>query len=75
MAIETVLNGHHHTQAVAATSWVITHNLNTSQPIVDCWVDNGGDKDKVLADTVIATSAQVCTVTFPVAVAGEAFII
>jgi len=68
MALEPLVGTHHHTQDVASTTWVITHNLNTTVPTVDCWI--GGIK--VIPQSVTATSALVCTITFPSAQTGEA---
>lgn len=71
MALEPLVGTHQHTQDVAATSWVITHNLNTTEPVVDCWI--GGEK--VIPQTITATSALVCTITFPTAQVGKATLV
>ena len=71
MALSQLSGVHYHTQSVASTTWVITHNLNTTEPIVDCFVSGV----KVSPQTVTATSALVCTITFPTAQAGEATLI
>jgi len=68
MGLQTISGTHHHTQDVAATSWVITHNLNVTEPVVDVFI--GGEK--VIPQTVTATSALICTITFPTAQTGEA---
>jgi len=73
MSLEMVRT-HRHTESVASTSWVITHNLNTITPLVDVWVDIAGTTTKILPQTVAATSASVVTLTFSTAYAGEAVI-
>jgi len=72
MALSTRLDTVHHIQSVASTTWVIVHNLNTVAPVVDCWVDNGGDQEKIIPVTVAGTDANTCTITFSAARTGEA---
>jgi len=75
MGLEVLYQGGiHHIQSTASTSWVITHNLNTLEPIVDCWINNAGSKTKILPLNVAATDANVCTITFSSAQSGEAFL-
>jgi len=71
MTLQPLSGTHQHTQAVAATSWVITHNLNTTEPIIDVWISG----EKVIPQTVTATSALVCTVSFPTAQPGKATLV
>jgi len=68
MGIEVLAGTHYHEQVAASTTWVITHNLNTTEPVVDCWI--GGVK--TTPQTVTATSALICTITFATAQSGEA---
>lgn len=71
MAVAPLLDAFHHTQAVAATSWVITHGLGTSTPCVDAYV--GGVK--IMPLSVVATSASVVTLTFAAAQSGSAVVV
>ena len=75
MALDTITGSFHFTQAVAATSWVIAHNLNVSAPVVDFWIDDGGSKTKVFPLTVVATDANTVTATFSTAQSGEAVVV
>jgi len=58
----------------ASTTWAITHNLDTSSPVVDVWVDVSGTMTKILPQSVVATSSSVVTITFSSATAGIAFV-
>jgi len=51
----------------AATTWTATHNLNTLYPVITVYNDSG---QVILPASITATSANVTTVTFNVAVAG-----
>jgi len=74
MAIES-FTAFEHTQAVASTTWTITHSLGTKTPVVDCWVDILGTDTKIMPDTVTATSTTVVTITFSTAYAGRALVV
>lgn len=63
-----------HTQASASTTWIITHGLGTTTPVVDCWIDDAGSDTKIMPDTVTATSSTVVTITFSTAYAGRALV-
>ena len=63
-----------HVQDVAAASWSIQHNLNTSAPVVDVWIELDGAKQKMLPLSVIAVDDNNCTVNFTVARSGAAAI-
>lgn len=46
-------------------SWVATHNLNNDTPLVDVMVSGfGGEREKVLPTSIVATDANTVTVTF-----------
>ena len=68
------VTGFKHDQTAANTTWVITHNLDTTAPIVDCWVDVSGTMTKILPLSVVATSNLVVTITFSTAYAGRAYV-
>lgn len=71
MPLQTISGTHHHVQDVASASWVITHNLNVTEPVVDVWIAN----EKVIPQAVTATSALVCTITFPTPQSGKATLV
>lgn len=72
MGLEILADVVHFTQSTPSTTWVITHNLGTQSPVIDCWIDNEGNKEKVLPVSVIGTSLNICTVTFTLPTIGEA---
>lgn len=74
MGLEELKPGYEHTQASASTTWTITHNLGLSEPVVDCWVDDGGSDTRILPASVVATDVNVVTITFTTAYAGRAFV-
>jgi hypothetical protein len=55
---------------VSATSWVVTHNLNSVNVIVDTY-DNSSSPLKLIPDDVEITNANTVTVRFNVATAGQ----
>jgi len=69
-----ILIGYKHTQVSSSTTWTITHSLGTSAPVVDCWINNGGVNTKIIPLNVVATSANVVTITFSSAQAGVAYV-
>ena len=52
----------------AATTWTVTHNLNTSYPVITVY---DSSNRVVLPASITATSANVVTITFNVATAGS----
>lgn len=74
-ASETAISGNFSyafTQASPATTWVISHNLSTTQLIADFY---GTDDKKIIPDDVEITDANTVTVTFTSAVAGTWYIV
>ena len=63
-----------HTQAVASTSWVITHNFGRP-PVVEVFVNHGGQVKKMMPLNIIHTNSNTLTVTFSVARTGGARLI
>ena len=63
------------TQATPSTTWVITHNLGTVTPIVDCFTTVNGDFQKIIPLSVVATSNLVVTVTWSTARSGSAVVV
>jgi hypothetical protein len=64
----------HFQQTTPATTWTITHNIGTTAPIVDVWVDpdNNGVYEKIVPLQVTAISNAVVQVTFSQPFAGKA---
>ena len=62
--------GYRHDQTAASVTWTIVHNLNTTAPVVDCWVAG----EKVMPATVTATDAATVTITFSTAESGVAYV-
>jgi hypothetical protein len=66
-------NGFNYTQSTPSTSWVITHNLNIENgPAVDVSVNYNGSLQKIIPSSIVATSADVVTITFTTAYSGVA---
>jgi len=66
--IDTVV----HTEAVASTTWTVTHNLNTTIPLLQVYDSNGV---MLIPDNVVPTSNNVMAVTFNTAQAGTAIVL
>lgn len=68
-----------HTQDVAATEWVVQHNLggNGSQgvPMVEVLWDNGGQLQKLVPSGIEMTDKNTVTIRFTTARAGQAIIL
>jgi len=63
------------TQAVAATTWTIAHNLDAAGIIVDVIIDNGGTLEKAIPLTTVETDDNTVTITFPTVQSGFARLI
>jgi len=68
-----------HDQASASDTWVIAHNLghNGGQgiPVVDTYVNSGGDLQKILPLSVDMTDENTVTITFTEPYDGYAVIV
>lgn len=68
-----------HEQETPAVTWTITHNLgmNGSQgiPIVDVYLDNGGDLTKIIPSNCEIIDENTVQLTFGIARAGFAVVI
>lgn len=62
-----------HDQESASASWTVTHNLNTTTPIVQ--VFDPTDMSQVIPETVEPSSVNALTLTFGTAVAGRAVVV
>jgi hypothetical protein len=66
------LNAFVFTQASASTSWSVTHNLNTTTPVVQVYDGSG---NMIIPSSVVIVDADDLTITFSVAQSGKAIII
>jgi len=64
-----------HSQTGASASWAISHNLNSDTVVVDVFIDNGGNLEKILPANVEHTDDNTLTVTFSSAQTGKARIV
>jgi len=64
-----------YSQAVAASTWTITHNFSVESLVVDVFVDIGGNLEKVLPLNIVHTNNNTLTVTFSLAQTGNARLI
>lgn len=60
---------------VPATTWTITHNLGTTDVSVDAIILNGGNLEKSVPLTQVATSINVVTLTWSAAQEGKARVV
>ena len=74
MSLSTFAGSYQEEVSVAATSWVINHNLNTNTPVVDVWYDDSGTWKKLLPLSVTATDANTVTIGFTSATAGKVIV-
>lgn len=75
MPLSIMTYGFIHDQTAASSNWLITHNLNTIAPVVDCFVDVGPNRLKIIPLSVQATSSTVVVVTFSQAFTGQANVV
>jgi len=69
------MSSFNHSQGTSSTSWVITHNLDVGETVVDTLIDNGGNLEKILPLSVIHTDNNTLTISFTAAQTGKARII
>ena len=75
MPLSIMTFGYIHDQTSASTNWLITHKLNTLTPVVDCFVDIGPERVKIIPMSVQATSSIHVVVTFSQAYTGQATVV
>jgi len=69
------MSSYNHTQGSASSSWTISHNLSLSSVVVDVFVDNGGNLEKILPLNVVHTDNNTVTVTFSANQTGRARVV
>jgi len=72
---EIITNGFRHVQSTTSTTWNVQHNLHTSSPVVDCWIDQAGTLTKIIPLSVDVVDEDNVTITFSSVRAGEAFVV
>lgn len=73
MPTEIRVGSYTHTESNISTLWTITHNLGTTSPCVDVFVDDGfGKTVKLIAQTVTAVDANTVTLAFTAGQQGYA---
>jgi hypothetical protein len=66
-------NGYYFVQTTPNMTWVITHNLNVPNgPVIDVSVNYQGSLQRMIPSSIVATSANVTTVTFTAPYSGTA---
>jgi len=58
----------------AATTWTVTHNLNTPHVIIQCF-DNGTQANAIIPDRIRITSANQVNITFNINQAGKVVVL
>ena len=58
----------------SSTTWVVTHRLNTSAPVVDCFT-GGSPDEKIMPASVVANNDSTVTITWSVATAGRVYVV
>lgn len=64
--------GYNHTQAIADTTWTITHNLNNQHPLVQTYDVNHA---MLIPQSVIGSDANTVVITFSTSITGYARIV
>ena len=75
ITIQSALYGFEHIQDSSSTSWVVTHNIGTLAPVVDCFIDVSGTQTKIIPSEVIANDNKTVTINFSSPQVGTAYII
>lgn len=59
-------------QSTASNTWIIPHNLNSSNVVIDVYINNGGTIEKIIPLNIQVTDVNTITVTFSSAQIGYA---
>lgn len=68
------LVGYTHDQTAAAAEWLIFHQLNTTSPVVDCFITYNGEFQKAIPKNVEIIDAANIKITWTSPISGKAFI-
>lgn len=72
IALTDEINGYEFTQASNSSTWVITHNLATSFPVVQVY---DSSNSVIIPESITVTDANTVTVTFTSAISGKAIVL
>lgn len=64
--------GYNHTQAIADTTWTITHNLNNQHPLVQTYDTSHA---MLIPQSVVGSDANTVVITFSTSITGYARIV
>jgi hypothetical protein len=64
--------GYNHTQAIADTTWTITHNLNNQHPLVQTYDVSHA---MLIPQSIVGSDANTVVITFSTAITGYARIV
>lgn len=70
-----VATAHNHTQTVSELIWTITHNLNVTYPVVECFLLIDGSYVKAIPADVVSVDEMTIEVHWTEARTGKARII
>lgn len=62
------------TQTTPSSNWTVTHNLDTSQPAVDVWVEDNGITTAILPKQIQITNANTLNINFSIPMSGTAVV-
>lgn len=71
----TVATSFNFTQSTAAMIWEVAHNLNTTSPIVDCYILVDGSYNKIIPNEVVVIDANNIEIQWTEARSGKARLI
>jgi len=63
-----------HTQATASKIWTVTHNLDTTAPVVECWVDVEDTVTKIIPSEIKVISKDKLRIAFLRPYQGAVFV-
>lgn len=75
MGLEILKDSFQHEQTESAAVWTIHHNLGTSVPYVECWIEYSGTYSKVIPTNITMVDENTVTVDFTIAQVGRAAVV
>jgi hypothetical protein len=66
---------YNHIQSTSSSSWTIAHNLGTNAGVIDVYVVNSGNLEKIFPLSVQHTDINTITVTFTTGFTGNARVV
>ena len=62
------------TQTTPSSNWTVAHNLNSSQPVVDVWIDDNGITTAILPKQIQIANANTLNISFSIPLSGTAVV-